>query len=226
MKKTISLILAASSFAMGATEIPVQWEYGSGSFQDGTPSNAITPISVLLQIALKEMDALGGYGPVSLFNWSSDDFLYSGGVAVDPAVGELYVADGYSNKKAEWDLPVWRYGPATGYEQSLLGYTFTPGGDITISLINVKTDGSFEEMQQWSTSTSIPADAQITLGSFYYEMDSVTPHSLYNGVLTNAEMESSLKAIVRPDSPAVPEPTTATLSLMALCGLAARRRRS
>lgn len=217
--------MAATSFAMGATELPVTWEYGSGWFQEGTPSNATTPISVVLQIDLKEMDALGGYGPAPLFTWSSSDYSYSGGVSVDPMFGDLYVAEGNSNREAGVALPVWGYSSASGYEQSLLGYTFTPGGDITISLINVLTDGSFEEMQQWSTTSSIPADAQITLGSFYYDRVSVTPHSLYNGVLTNAEMESSLKAIVRPDSPSVPEPTTATLSLLALAGLAARRRR-
>ena len=211
---------------MGATEIPVTWEYGSGWFQDGTPSNATTPFSVLLQIDLKEMAAVGGYGPAPLFSWSSSDYSYSGGVSVDPMFGDLYVAEGYSNREAEVDLPVWGYGPATGYEQSLLGYTFTPGGDITISLINVLTDGSFEEMQQWSITSSIPADAQITLGSFYYEMDTVTPHSLYNGVLTKQEMERELKAIVDPNAPSVPEPATATLSLLALAGLAARRRRA
>lgn len=153
------------------------------------------------------------------------NYEYSGEIYVDPAFGELSVGEGYSQTEAELSLPVWGYSPASGYEQSLLGYTFTPGGNITLSLVNVLSDGSFEAMQQWSTTSALPADTEITLGSFYYHQASTTPHKLYDGVLTSSEMESALKAIVDPSSPSVPEPATATLSLLALAGLAARRRR-
>lgn len=224
MKKTLCLIFAAVGIAMGATEIPVTWEYGSGWFPDGTPSTDSSSISVLLQIDLREMDALG-YGPSPIFSWSSENNEYSGEIYVDPMFGELSVSEGYSQTEAELSLPVWGYSPASGYAQSLLGYTFTPGGNITLSLVNVLSDGSFEAMQQWSTPSALPADTEITLGSFYYDRYAATPHKLYDGELTQSEMESALKAIVDPSSPSVPEPTTATLSLLALAGLAARRRR-
>lgn len=43
--------------------------------------------------------------------------------------------------------------------------------------------------------------------------------------LKGATFAGEIVAPVTPDTPAVPEPSTATLSLLALCGLAARRRR-
>lgn len=226
MKKTLSIILAVSSFAMGATEIPVQWEGSGGRFPEGTPSVTM-PISVLIQINLKEIGDLNPYGSQPLFTWSTADTLYSGGVYVDSTWGTLSV-QGYAAKgESTLSLPVFWGSPKSGYEQSLLGYTYTPGGEITLSLINVKTGDVFEEMQQWSTTSTLPADTQITLSdTFLYYPGSVSaPNKLYNGVLTQTEMETALKAIVKPDSPSVPEPATATLSLLALAGLAARRRR-
>lgn len=199
------------------------WDSGSGWFPEGAPPTDSSSISVLLQLNLREMGALG-YGPGPIFSWSSNNG-YSGEIYVDPAFGELSVKEGYSQIEAKLSLPMWYYGPASDYEQSLLGYTFTPGGNITLSLVNVLSDGSFETMQQWSTTSALPADTEITLGYFYYHQASTTPHKLYDGVLTSSEMESALKAIVDPSSPSVPEPATATLSLLALAGLAARRRR-
>lgn len=154
MKKTLCIIFAAAGIAMGATEIPVTWDSSIGWFPEGAPSTDSSSISVLLPLNLREMDAVGGPGPI--FSWSSENYEYSGEIYVDPTFGELSVKEGYSRTEAELSLPVERYSPASGYEQSLLGYTFTPGGNITLSLVNVLSDGSFEALQQWSTTSALP----------------------------------------------------------------------
>ena len=71
MKKTLCIIFAAAGIAMGATEIPVTWESSGGWFPEGAPSTDSSSISVLLQLNLREMGALG-YGPGPLFSWSSE----------------------------------------------------------------------------------------------------------------------------------------------------------
>lgn len=53
----------------------------------------------------------------------------------------------------------------------------------------------------------------------YFKNDYVTNVMAYEGIASSTQVESIARAIV------VPEPTTATLSLLALAGLAARRRR-
>lgn len=220
MKKTLTLLLAAGGIAMGATEIPVEWGYGSGYFPDGAPSNASAPFSVLLQLDLSEMDALSPYG-APLFSWSTSDSSYSDSIYIDIFDGTLSVGLN-GTIESGLSLPLEFYSAASGYEQSLLGYTFSEEGVVTLSLINVLTDGTLTEMEQWSTTVTIPAGTELTLGSFYYHQASTTPHQLYSGALSETEMKNALTAIVMPN---VPEPTTATLSLLALAGLAARRRR-
>ena len=53
--------------------------------------------------------------------------------------------------------------------------------------------------------------------------NAVTSAYLYNSRITKSEAETITQALGK--SSVIPEPTTATLSLLALAGLAARRRR-
>ncbi len=96
-----------------------------------------------------------------------------------------------------------------------------PGGTYTVTLtkigkeVTVAVDG--QETGHGVLADSVSGNiTEIMLGGNQYNQYKINEvvHSASYSVLT-----------VNPETPAVPEPTTATLSLLALAGLAARRRR-
>ena len=200
MKKTLSLLLLTAGITLGAAEIPVDWYGISGSTDCTTPA-----ISIVFKVNLNELDSLGGFAGEPLLTWDDSSTLNSGGVYVDPMFGDLSVMENYTTNPTGLSLPVWGWGPATGYKESLVGYTYTPGGRITLYVIDVKTDGSVTGMQQWSgnsqtTATSLN-DVQLYRAYFATTIDDTT---VYAGELSKNEMKRALLSIVFPVLPDVP----------------------
>ncbi len=106
-------------------------------------------------------------------------------------------------------------------------------GDKCITLTFVETYGS--GVQVWSNTTKLINDTGLksqsntSLASIYVNAGYIEALQFAPGwegdeiVNTNAAFAAA--AVEKLGAPAVPEPTTATLSLLALAGLAARRRR-
>lgn len=81
-------------------------------------------------------------------------------------------------------------------------------------------DGSV--IENWYTGKNLGTTYPATLGSVTITSEAVQSATCYYGSATEAEAGDLAKKAA---TNAVPEPTTATLSLLALAGLAARRRR-
>jgi hypothetical protein len=89
----------------------------------------------------------------------------------------------------------------------------------------------------WSNTEKLIDDAALkasgntSLTSIYVNADYIgclqfTPEWKGDDIVnTNAAFDATVKEMLAAATPSVPEPTTATLSLLALAGLAARRRR-
>lgn len=99
----------------------------------------------------------------------------------------------------------------------------------THSFANVDTDPTKEGIEQynWDTNPTLTFDAPVVIGA---EDGSSARFTLKVSELNTASNGCFIgltgATLVTPaPTPAVPEPTTATLSLLALAGLAARRRR-
>ena len=106
-------------------------------------------------------------------------------------------------------------------------------GDKCLTLTFVQTYGS--GVQVWSSTTKhindsgIKASSNTSLSGIYVNAGYIEALQFAPGwegdsiVNTNAAFDAAV--VEKLGAPAVPEPTTATLSLLALAGLAARRRR-
>lgn len=107
-------------------------------------------------------------------------------------------------------------------------------GDTCITLTFAQSYGS--GVQVWSNTEKLINDAALkssgntSLSSIYVDADYIgclqfTPEMKGDAIIeTNAAFDATVKKMLGA-APSVPEPTTATLSLLALAGLAARRRR-
>lgn len=193
MKKTLSLLLFTAGITLGATEIPVDWRGGSSGTTDYTAS----AISLVFKVNLNELDSLGGFGGASLVTWHDSTYQYSGGVYVDPMFGELSIMENNTTIQTGLSLAAWGWGPAPGYKESLVAYTYNPGGGITLYVIDVKTDGSVTEMQQWSGNSKITAtsldDVQLYRDRYATTIDDT---AVYGGVLSSREVEKELLSII------------------------------
>ena len=106
--------------------------------------------------------------------------------------------------------------------------TFALSGDAETSVVhsfgNVDTSGDgYADVYNWDTNPTLTFDAPVEIAAKGYASFTLTvsesdSQGCFIG-LTGATLNTPAP------TPAVPEPTTATLSLLALAGLAARRRR-
>lgn len=105
---------------------------------------------------------------------------------------------------------------------TLTGNTITLVSDGAEKLLTLYVDGNYVgKIEQWKNSDDVtPILTGMQLGSYFSGWDEVGSAKIDNLTVWNRALSSNeVKALI------VPEPTTATLSLLALAGLAARRRR-
>lgn len=140
----------------------------------------------------------------------------------------LYIRPG--DECLMFNINGWSYGYGEAYTKSS-SYTnnITEGTPVTlgfrISYVN-KVDAADEN--DYFTISSLP-DSQIQIDDItdynvvrYFNFSDLTN---YTGSYTNAPAEMITTVAITKAGELAPEPATATLSLLALCGLAARRRR-
>lgn len=240
MKKTLVALMALAGAAFGAdytTETAwtldfgkeytngFQWNAKEG-YSYGTPWDIVAVEGGSQTSANKRVHMAGG-----VFGSWDEDFQFT----ITLTLGNPISASNY------WPVfgeiagrgTALRFGPYTnaGNYVSLDGtltkgdtdttFSVTGGETYTITLTKIGTDVSLavdgKEVSTGTLADSVSGNiTDITLGGNTtngYRINE-TVHSVSYSVLT-----------VTPDTPAVPEPTTATLSLLALAGLAARRRR-
>ena len=241
MKKTLVALMALAGAAFGAdytTETAWTLNFGSeytngfqwtaeAGYSYGTPWDIVAVEGGSQTSGNKRVHMAGG-----VFGSWDEDFQFT----ISVTLGETITASNNWPVFAEiaGSGTALRFGPYTGNNNTVAIdgsltkddsknnlVSVAPGGTYTITLtkigkeVTVAVDGK-------DTGYGVLADGvtgnitDIMLGgnqNNQYRINEVV-HSASYSVLT-----------VTPDTPAVPEPTTATLSLLALAGLAARRRR-
>ena len=217
MKKTIALLLAAAGFAAAATDpLEITW-----TDNEATLSEALDAISVVFTL---DFESMGTNRPLyeqvytTIFSWSgtTEEGSENGGV-------KHYFGD-YSNELQFFAPGSSKFGPTKieGFVKAIVGYTYCAGevADSYLTLI----DANGNAIDKGIASGTMTRDSlSITVLSKHAAVGNI---EVYGSVLSADEMAAAMTNIANPaPTPSVPEPTTATLSLLALAGLAARRRR-
>ena len=234
MKKTLITLMALAGGAMAEEPAwtALTLSGGSGNQTNNVLTNAETGKNYLT----------GGQGSV---NWTEDyEYLTTWKTSFtlnDQAVAaaDIWSSSNTNNDprgltlgvKADGSLALGQRKNVGDYYVSTVAGVVTAGTPITITLSCVTTENRAGEIVgvQYtlsagnSTVTYNLTQDQIKSSdySYYKFYDNSTTRYITNG---NAEQLSDI-VVWRGDNLVVPEPTTATLSLLALCGLAARRRR-
>lgn len=217
MKKTIALLLATAGLAVAASDpLDITWDADNKA----SLQSSLDAISVVFTFDLSQLTATG-FDPIKtpIFQWdgTTEENNEKGGV-------EHYYFDdpGYSYNN---DIRGFYNGSGFGYEsiigftEAIVGYTHGTNQKSKFYLTLIDAQG-VETNYDPVEGGKIRAQLAIT---------NLTKHTgigeieVYDSVLSADEITSAMKGMAA--APAVPEPTTATLSLLALAGLAARRRR-
>ena len=237
MKKTILLLFAASSVAIAANDITNSITWTSDTTATIKPLSGDMSIAFLLNWDEinedKKQTLFTAYGPGSITE--SDMYGVGMGIYYTTASGydlnSIHVSesnvnyiidpDGYTNITAVLNPKEY-----TSITSAVLVYTFdkntqsnnmngTFGGTLYLWLDSEETPLSIYAGYQSNTYVG-------SLKNLVFDEKRIDTQSirLYDGVIEDSE---ELAKAIRAST--IPEPTTATLSLLALAGLAARRRR-
>lgn len=238
MKKTLALLLAFAGIASAATEIDLtgKWDGNTAAisgetFTDGkasfvvsldidklaswTPEEGKVPLAYLGATNTYQQDiklglSIDTYNSGIICPWKNrnEQDTYKGVTATLP------IPDKFTYSYATLLFTVYTDGNnslGTGYlylfddKLEVVDYTMSENCNLGTTIL-----------------TGIPYSS-FTIDSDYVIADSV---AVYNGHFsTEDEMKAALKSVLPAADTTVPEPATATLSLLALAGLAARRRR-
>lgn len=226
MKKTITLLLVAAGLAAATTEpLEITW-----TDNEATLSESIDAISVVFTL---DFVSLAVSGPIdtgvdtSIFTWNgkAEGLDANGGVTHylldyenwmgSQYASELYfTAPGHSNGFGKTDV--------ANYAKAIIGYTYAANEVATAYLTLIDVDGNQTECDPVSGTRTRNSLTVTSLS----KNSAVSEIEVYGSLLSPDEMAAAMTNLANPaPTPSVPEPTTATLSLLALAGLAARRRR-
>ena len=238
MKKTIIALLALGTCAMGVTlEDAIKKGNGSDTVTLDTATSTITAVATVDVNSLKAVMLAGA----DLGKYTLIDFI-------DEDTNDIGLQTNYTssaNKIATSGLyGIWNQGGAykigletdKGYNfhtetfwsnaaaaAVTLTYSYNTGTTATFTLLDEKGNKLKELGGDWNTGL------KGSTSSFDYVDfdDMVTGSYVFNQVVTVEDAKALSYAAAKAALPtvSVPEPTTATLSLLALAGLAARRRR-
>ncbi len=247
MKKTFTLILAAAGVAMAATEIDLtdKWEGNTANISSETFTDG--KATFFLTLNLEQLDDwTTADGNVSLGYLSADNTYDQNvklGLAIEATETMGYLRPWKNRNESDYfngttsTLPLPENIDGKEYSYATLVFTVRTDGNISWgnghlflwdekhSLVDELTSN---EKSLSTTLLSGKSYSSFTINSDYVYSDQV---ALYNGQLSADQdpyeiAKSLLPAASTPGTDStVPEPATATLSLLALAGLAARRRR-
>lgn len=179
------------------------------------PDSYFTNGDFAISFALNELTRKDrGYNQWNVFTW----LPYKGGPDVNATATS---SDKWSFKYgiilSDWietDIPV--PDPLTG--TFVFQYKENDNESARFSFSQLSSDGANLNEIFSKDISSISYVDSVSEISFAGSTDNVSDITVWKGVVSASDLEAG-------DTPAVPEPTTATLSLLALAGLAARRRR-
>ena len=239
MKKTLIALLIAGSCAMGIT-LEDAAKTGTGNLTLDEATGAITAVAVVdvakLQPLMAHDAELAKYTLIN-FDGTSDIGLQTnyGSYNHDSNDGTPNVI----NTSGLWGCwngaNAYTFGSNSGFESAsfweggvtaavTLTYEYSKGTSGTFTLLDA--EGNVLQSVGGEYNTTLRGQG-LTYSSVVFDSNIVTNTYVFNQVVTAEEAKSLGKAAATAalQSGAVPEPTTATLSLLALAGLAARRRR-
>ena len=211
MKKTIIALLALSGMVMAAAPNELGITPG-GNFWGGDFTLTFT----LNEGALSAEDTTD----VLALYWGtfSNSEYYSNGITLTRAADDtvsVYIGDGSMNGVGDTAdaAQITEATTFTGSRGATFKTTLTMGETYTLKNVG----GNQSQTVSLYSGTDVTGSA----------LETVT----YNGNMNGGNESTTMGSVINsqyaytPAAPAVPEPTTATLSLLALTGLAARRRR-
>lgn len=222
MKKTITLLLAAAGIAAGATTpVELEWDSTNAAALDAN-TFANDEISVVFTMDLKKLSSVGG-----------DIFTISGTVTTYTTTYGLthtYESDWMMGDYNElWAIEKGSASGALCYDLAVKNPSFaevvyTYGAGTFVAYMNFyNKNGALVNAKEYTWSGDFKDFTSVSMIS-----SSVEKMDVYNTVIQKDDVQSAIDYYYNPTTPGdgnVPEPTTATLSLLALAGLAARRRR-
>lgn len=231
MKKTITLLLVAAGLAAAATDpLEITWVNDQATLTESLDAISVVFTLDFASLAVSGPIDMGVYTPI--FTWNGKGSTEYGGVThylLDyedwvgrrDYVSELYfTAPGKSGGFGTTDV--------AGYAKAIIGYTYAANELATAYLTLIDVAGNPTEYAPVSgTNTSQPSLTVTTLS----KNSGVSEIEVYGSLLSADEIAAAMTNLAGAGStpseptPSIPEPATATLSLLALAGLAARRRR-
>lgn len=231
MKKTLSILLGLCCFSMvHAASVDSETEYQGSAITHIPGDSADFAITFELS-GLNDISEIASNGGPVLFTW---DMAYSNGHTLN--VQAMYGAN------SNWSLYI--KGDTIGNYFAMAGNTLSnPNGTyifqfeedplaFTFGLLDefdtIQPIISSKDIISWGTTfedayTSTYADATMEEGTITIDPVNASPESI--GTVMSWSGTPTASEIVEANKP-IPEPATATLSLLALAGLAARRRRN
>ncbi|MBR1981903.1 MAG: PEP-CTERM sorting domain-containing protein [Akkermansia sp.] len=216
MKKTLIALMAMASVACGVGTnefyVPTAGNYFAGDYSFTFTINEDDLISQDgIITGLKGGNVLAVYGNYSTGNYQTNAFVFNvqdGAITLSAGRGELSgIASGTS--------------PIT----SSTAYTFgtdTAAPDYATSDFELSVGTTYTIVNKTVVSgTNGMQNISIYAGDFTTPLDTI----VYKGNMSNGNENSVIATWGNTAYDVIPEPATATLSLLALAGLAARRRR-
>lgn len=238
MKKTIVALFALSTAAMGVTlEDAVATGIGTLTLEEA--AGAITAVAVVDVDKLQEVmakDAELTKKTIINFDSSSDIGIQTNYSSYDHdgdsnTAGVINTSGLYGcwNNSGAYSVGM---NTGTGFESTdfwaggvvaaiTLTYEYSKGTTATFILLDA--EGNVLQSVGGNYNTSLRGTG-LSYSTIVFDSEIVTEGYVFNQVVTTAEEAKALGQAAA-TAALVPEPTTATLSLLALAGLAARRRR-
>ena len=249
MKKTLIALMALAGVAMAdvslstqvqksdgtAIDIYNQWETykADKSIVEGTDCKNATTLTFYVKVSdlfgAVDLDADASYQLTSFsyLGWDDDGEL-GNGETLTVTLGNQSVTGVITDKHATGS-----YNPqntVTFAADQVL--TFTSADILVVTLsgtgsgdkVGIRYMDSPKTNKVLGTASTLRADGNL---NYYHVYSDHGANSFQSGWKTDAPIINLTAAVVAatPETPAVPEPATATLSLLALAGLASRRRR-
>lgn len=228
MKKTLITLLAMAATALSANAASWgdSWLYSENgtTITLDTEQSSLTAVVVLDVEKMKDVMLAGA----SLSKHTLIDFTDTDGADIGLQTNYSSANNKISTSGlyGSWNQgSAYSFGMDSGFELStfwdttvaasaVLTYSYDTGTTAVFSAL--KSDGSMVTLGgTWNTTLK---GSTFAANEVVFDVDLVEKSFVFNGVST-VEQATYLATTV------IPEPATATLSLLALCGLAARRRR-
>lgn len=235
MKKTLLTVLFSTAcIAVGVEPVNLEWDANKASLSSEQFDN--NAISIVFTLDFAKLTTSGGdifklFGHNGSFDtWNGMNHQYTS--EYNPwGGGETIYSElvGINNGNINYGHLYYNLEGNSAATSADFAYTYShteAEGNLNITMYVYDNTGTQIDTKNFSTNITKSYLTNFTLLELV--SSAIDKAEVYNKALQGNEIELAfqhLKGGEAPDSPTVPEPATATLSLLALAGLAARRRR-